>query len=60
MVRRDFFLFMGVDEQDLQKMATAVTFATQTRPWRLEVDLWRSSVNVDLAFVEGLAEEWLE
>ncbi|MCJ1287642.1 hypothetical protein MMC26_006994 [Xylographa opegraphella] len=59
-VKRDLFLVMGEDEKDLQKMATAVTFAIQTRPWRLEVDLWKSFVNVDLKFLEEMDDKWLE
>ena len=60
MVRRDLVLVMGSNEPDLKEMATAVTFAIQTRPWRLEVDLWRSFVNVDRTFLEGLDDGWLE
>ncbi|MCJ1377759.1 hypothetical protein MMC17_000855 [Xylographa soralifera] len=59
-LKRDLFLVMGEDEKDLQKLATAVTFAIQTRPWRLEVDLWKSFVNVDLKFLEEMDDKWLE
>lgn len=58
-VRQDTLLVMGTDEKDLLKLASAVTYAVQTDPWRLEVDLWRSFVNVDLGFLEGLDEKWL-
>ncbi|MCJ1290653.1 hypothetical protein MMC34_002195 [Xylographa carneopallida] len=51
-LKSDLFLVMGEDEKDLQKLATAVTFAIQTRPWRLEIDLWKSFVNVDLKFLK--------
>ena len=60
LIKRDLFLVMGEDEEDLHKYAVAATFAIQTDPWRLEVDLWRSFVNVDLAFLEGLRREWLD
>ena len=60
LIKRDLFLVMGEDEEDLQKYAVATTFAIQTDPWRLEVDLWRSFVNVDIGFLEGLKEEWLD
>lgn len=60
LVMRDLFLVMGEDEEDLRKHAVATTFAIQTDPWRLEVDLWRSFVNVDIAFLEGLKREWLD
>ncbi|MCJ1393917.1 hypothetical protein MMC18_006793 [Xylographa bjoerkii] len=59
-LKRDLFLVMGEDEKDLQKLATAVTFAIQTRPWRLEVDLWKSFVNVDYKFLEDMDDKWLE
>ena len=58
-VCRDKLLVMGEDEADLAKFAIATTFALQTNPWRTEVDLWKSFVNVELDFLEGLAEEWL-
>ena len=60
LIKRDLFLVMGEDENDLQKYAVATTFAIQTDPWRLEVDLWKSFVNVDIAFLEGLKQEWLD
>lgn len=47
LVMKDLFLVMGEDEEDLHRYAVASTFAIQTDPWRLEVDLWRSFVNVD-------------
>ena len=57
---RDKFLVMAENEQDLCKFAVATTFAIQTNPWRLEVDLWKSFVNIDLEFLQGLAQEWME
>lgn len=60
LVKRDLFLVIGEDEADLLKYAVATTFAIQTDPWRLEVDLWRSFVNVDVGFLEGLRREWLD
>ena len=60
MVARDLFLVMGKDEKDLRKLSEGVTLAIQTKPWRLEVDLWRSFVNVELKFLEDLHEKWLE
>ena len=59
-VRRDLFIVMGTDEEDLLKVATAVTYAVQTKPWRLEIDLWRSFVNVDATFLEEMADAWLD
>jgi hypothetical protein len=60
LVRRDSFLVMGEDEEDLLRLTVAATFAIVTRPWRLEVDLWKSFVNVDLKFLEDLDDRWLE
>lgn len=48
------------DETDLLKWCTAVTFALQTKPWMREVDLWKSFINVDLGFLEGLDKHWLD
>lgn len=56
--KRDKFLVMGEDETDLLKLVTGVTYAVQTRPWRQEVDLWMSFINVDLGFLENLNERW--
>ena len=59
-VKRNAYLVMGTDEQDLLKLAAATAFAIQRRPWRWEVDLWKSFVNVDYQFLEGLDDVWLE
>jgi hypothetical protein len=59
-VKRNAFLVMGKDEEELRRLAMATTYAIQRKPWRWEVDLWKSFVNVDLEFLEGLREEWLE
>lgn len=58
--RGDLVLVMGDDEADLLKWCTAVTFALQTKPWLREVDLWKSFINVDLEFLEGLDKYWLD
>jgi hypothetical protein len=59
-VKRNAFLVMGKDEDELKRLAMATTYAIQRKPWRWEVDLWKSFVNVDLGFLEGLQGEWLE
>ena len=59
-VKRDMVLVMGEDETDLERLVAAATFALQTNPWRLEVDFWKSFVNVDLPFLENLDKKWLE
>lgn len=51
---------MGENEEALLKYATVAAFAIISEPWRLEVDLWRSFVNVDMAFLGDLKEEWLD
>ena len=59
-VKTDVLLVMAKDEEELKRFAVAVTFAVQTTPWRLDMDLSRSFVNVDLAFLEALDETWLD
>ncbi|KAH8762906.1 hypothetical protein F5882DRAFT_431367 [Hyaloscypha sp. PMI_1271] len=58
--RRDKYLVMATDEGELFKLVAATTFAIQTKPWRLELDLWKSFVNVDIKFLEGLDDKWVE
>ncbi|KAI0834510.1 hypothetical protein F5Y06DRAFT_156139 [Hypoxylon sp. FL0890] len=58
--RNEVILVMGLDKTDLLKYVTAVTFAIQTKPWHREIDLWKSFVNVDLEFLEGLDPYWLD
>ncbi|KAF2875319.1 hypothetical protein BDV95DRAFT_604075 [Massariosphaeria phaeospora] len=57
---KDLVLVMGKDQKDLRRLSQAVTWTIQTKPWRLEVDFWRSFVNVDVQFLEDLNEKWLE
>jgi hypothetical protein len=59
-VARDLILVMGEDRKECRRLSEGVTWAVTTRPWRLEIDFWRSFVGVDLAFLEGLDEKWLE
>ena len=54
-----FYPSLGVEEGELEGMVEAVVFAVQAEPWRLEVDLWRSFVNVDGGFLERVREGWL-
>ncbi|KAL8834867.1 MAG: hypothetical protein Q9170_003567 [Blastenia crenularia] len=61
--RGDLFMVMGIDEEDLFNFTTATIFAIQTEPWRCEVDLWRSFINLDMAFLDFLDElnlGWLD
>ncbi|KAK4693776.1 hypothetical protein P7C71_g3680, partial [Lecanoromycetidae sp. Uapishka_2] len=60
LVKRNLYMVMGTDEEDLQKFAIATTFVVQMEPWRLEVDLWKSFVNVNFEFLEGLDSRWLD
>ena len=60
LVAKDLVLVMGKDEGDLRRLAEGVTWAVQTKPWRLEVDLWRSFINVGVDFLEGLDRRWLD
>ncbi|KAI0378676.1 hypothetical protein F5Y04DRAFT_143384 [Hypomontagnella monticulosa] len=58
--RSDVVFVMATDEVELLKYVTAVTFAIQTKPWHREFDLWKSFINVDLEFLEGLNPFWLD
>ncbi|KAK2771436.1 hypothetical protein FQN52_000501 [Onygenales sp. PD_12] len=59
-IKRDMVLVMAEDEEALLLLTSAVVFAIQTKPWRLEVDFWKSFINVDAGFLEGLRDEWFE
>ncbi|KAF2126227.1 hypothetical protein P153DRAFT_378428 [Dothidotthia symphoricarpi CBS 119687] len=59
-VAKDLVLIMGRNENNTRQLSEAVTWAIQTKPWRLEVDFWRSFVNVDVEFLEELDPRWLE
>lgn len=59
-VKRNAFLVMGVDTRDCMRLSMATCWAVERKPWRWEVDLWKSFINVDLGFLEGLGEGWLE
>lgn len=58
-VAKDLVLVMGKDEKELRRFSEGVTWTIQTKPWRLEVDFWRSFVNVDVNFLESLDPAWL-
>ncbi|KAF7560550.1 hypothetical protein G7046_g3593 [Stylonectria norvegica] len=58
--RGDLILVMAEDAKKLLRLCTAVTFAIQTKPWLREVDLWKSFVNVDAKFINGLDRYWLD
>ena len=59
-VKRDMVLVMGADEEELKKYVLGVTYAMQSRPWKIEVDLSKSFVNVDLQFLQELDQKWLD
>ncbi|KAK2803520.1 hypothetical protein FQN50_006955 [Emmonsiellopsis sp. PD_5] len=59
-IKRDMVLVMAEDEEESLLLTSAVVFAIQTKPWRLEVDFWKSFVNVDAAFLGGLRDGWFE
>lgn len=59
-MKRGKHLVMAKDGSELFRLASALTFAVQMRPWRLKVDLWRSWVNVDVEYLRGLDAKWLE
>lgn len=52
--RGDAIMVMAEDEEEeeeLFRLSTIVTFAMQTKPWLMEVDLWKRFVNVGLEFL---------
>ncbi|RMJ18642.1 hypothetical protein CDV36_001762 [Fusarium kuroshium] len=60
MSRAGLILVMGKDADELLRYSTAVTFAIQTKPWLRDIDLWKSFINVDLEFLQGLDPYWLD
>ena len=58
-VAKDLIVVMGKDEKECRRYSEGVTWMVQTKPWRLEIDFWRSFVNVDGEFLEGLDPAWL-
>ena len=58
--RKDMYLVMGEDREECRRLTTAAAWAIATRPWRLEVDAWKSWFNVDVGLVEGLHKRWWE
>lgn len=59
-LKRDKFLILGKDMEECMMLTAAVTWCVQTKPWRWEVDLWKSFINVEAGFVEGLDDRWLD
>jgi hypothetical protein len=59
-VKKDCFLVCGSDEKECLQLSMATLWAVERKPWRWEVDLWKSFVNVDIGFLEALDEMWLE
>lgn len=57
--KSDLILVMGKDESELLNTATAVTFAIQSRPLRLEIGRWKSFVDVDYDLLDALEESWI-
>lgn len=60
LLRQDMVIIMAEDQEELLKLTAAVTFAIQTRPWRLEVDYWNSFINVDVEFMNALKGDWYD
>lgn len=56
--KRDKYLVMGKDEGNCKRLTAAAVFAAECKPWRQEVDLWKSFLNVDEKFLKGLKEKW--
>ncbi|EHK97021.1 hypothetical protein M7I_7276 [Glarea lozoyensis 74030] len=58
-IKRDKLLVMGETEDECLKLTCAAVMAVQMRPWRMEIDVWKSFFGVERGFVEGLDEAWL-
>ncbi|KAF2001623.1 hypothetical protein P154DRAFT_521665 [Amniculicola lignicola CBS 123094] len=58
-IARNLIMVMGTDVKDVRRLGEEVTWAVQTKSWRLEMGFWRSFVNVGSAFLEELDERWL-
>lgn len=58
-VAKDLIVVMGKDAKECRRFSEGATWAVQTKPWRLEIDFWRSFVGVDAEFLEKLDERWL-
>ena len=58
-VARDLFLVMGQDANDCRRLSEGVTWVVQKQPSRFEIDFWRSFINVDADFLDGLHPVWL-
>ncbi|KAK8151559.1 hypothetical protein BC567DRAFT_239398 [Phyllosticta citribraziliensis] len=56
--RRDRVLIVGKDRHECEVLTMAAAWMMTTRPWRLEIDLWKSWVGVDLELLEGLDQGW--
>ncbi|OMP85206.1 hypothetical protein BK809_0003874 [Diplodia seriata] len=57
-VRKDMLLVMAESREECKRATTAAVWAVNTRPWRLEVDPWKSWFGVELGFLERLGGLW--
>jgi hypothetical protein len=59
-LKGDKILVVGKNREMCRNYSTIAYFALTTRPWRLEVDVWKSFFGVKLDFLEGLDQSWWE
>ncbi|KAG9239309.1 hypothetical protein BJ875DRAFT_501529 [Amylocarpus encephaloides] len=52
--KRDKYLVMAENKEELCKLTSMVVYAVERRPWRHEIDLWKSFLDVDSGFVQRL------
>lgn len=45
---------MSETKEQLSSVLTPVVFMLQSNPWRIEVDFWKSFIDVDFPFLEKL------
>lgn len=58
--RRDIILIMDTDEEDLMRKVVGTTFSAQRWPWLREIDLVKSFISVDEAFLDNLDGWWFD
>lgn len=51
---------MGQDQRELKETMLGTVFAMHTNPWRVEIDFWKSFIDVDLEFLDSLDKTWVE
>lgn len=51
----DLILVMGEDALNCLGFCIAITWAIQTKPWLMEIDLWKRFISIDIKALPRLA-----